>query len=103
MRCRASLTATNDFAHFLYQIVGGKRLRQECGAIGGNPLAQQHVFRVSRYKQGANSRTLLFDINRLRWSKELCDLFKVPIEILPEVRPSAGDFGKTVPSSDGRR
>src|SRR3954462_7477182 len=48
------------------------------------------------------SRTLLFDINRLRWSKELCDLFKVPIEILPEVRPSAGDFGKTVPSFFGK-
>jgi glycerol kinase len=48
------------------------------------------------------SRTLLFDINRLRWSKELCDLFKIPIEILPEVRPSAGDFGRTVTSFFGK-
>ncbi len=48
------------------------------------------------------SRTLLFDINRLRWSKELCDLFKVPIEILPEVRPSAGDFGRTVTAFFGK-
>ena len=48
------------------------------------------------------SRTLLFDINRLRWSKELCDVFKVPIEILPEVRPSAGDFGRTVTSFFGK-
>jgi glycerol kinase len=48
------------------------------------------------------SRTLLFDINRLRWSKELCELFKIPIEILPEVRPSAGDFGKTVTSFFGK-
>jgi glycerol kinase len=48
------------------------------------------------------SRTLLFDINRLRWSKDLCDLFKIPIEILPEVRPSAGDFGKTVTSFFGK-
>lgn len=48
------------------------------------------------------SRTLLFDINRLRWSKELCDLFGVPLEILPEVRPSAGDFGKTVTSFFGK-
>jgi glycerol kinase len=48
------------------------------------------------------SRTLLFDINRLKWSKELCDLFKIPIEILPEVRPSAGDFGKTVTSFFGK-
>jgi glycerol kinase len=48
------------------------------------------------------SRTLLFDINRLRWSKELCDLFQIPIEILPEVRPSAGDFGTTVTSFFGK-
>jgi glycerol kinase len=48
------------------------------------------------------SRTLLFDINRLRWSKELCDLFAIPIEILPEVRPSAGDFGRTITSFFGK-
>jgi glycerol kinase len=48
------------------------------------------------------SRTLLFDINLLRWTKELCNLFKVPIEILPEVRPSAGDFGRTLPSFFGK-
>src|SRR5688572_7030077 len=48
------------------------------------------------------SRTLLFDINQLRWTKELCNLFKIPIEILPEVRPSSGDFGKTVTSFFGK-
>src|SRR5712675_1464502 len=48
------------------------------------------------------SRTLLFDINRLKWSRELCDVFKIPMEVLPEVRPSAGDFGKTVTSFFGK-
>ena len=48
------------------------------------------------------SRTLLYDINLQRWSKELCDLFSIPIGILPEVRPSAGDFGKTTTSLFGR-
>ncbi len=48
------------------------------------------------------SRTLLFDITRMRWSRELCDIFKIPMEILPEVRPSAGDFGKTVTSFFGK-
>jgi len=48
------------------------------------------------------SRTMLFDIERLKWSKELCDLFHVPIEVLPEVRPSAGDFGKTVTAFFGK-
>ena len=48
------------------------------------------------------SRTLLFDIEKLRWSRELCQLFHVPIEVLPEVRPSAGDFGRTVTSFFGK-
>src|SRR5437763_4839605 len=48
------------------------------------------------------SRTLLFDITRLRWSRELCALFSIPMEILPEVRPSAGDFGKTSTSFFGK-
>jgi len=39
------------------------------------------------------SRTMLFDIDRLAWSDELCELFGVPRDLLPEVRASAGDFG----------
>ncbi|MFO1477228.1 MAG: glycerol kinase GlpK [Verrucomicrobiota bacterium] len=41
------------------------------------------------------SRTLLFDIGRLRWDAELCRLFKVPAQALPEVRESAAQFGET--------
>jgi glycerol kinase len=43
------------------------------------------------------SRTMLFDTAELRWSEELCDLFGVPLSILPEARPSSGDFGVTAP------
>lgn len=39
------------------------------------------------------SRTMLFDIRRLAWSDELCELFGVPVRALPEVRPSACRFG----------
>jgi len=46
------------------------------------------------------SRTMLFDIRRLEWSDELCDLFSVPQSCLPEVRPSSGRFGVTAASSD---
>jgi glycerol kinase len=45
------------------------------------------------------SRTLLFDIGRLGWDRQLCRLFKVPLEALPEVRESAAQFGTT--SVDG--
>ena len=41
------------------------------------------------------SRTMLFDITRLEWSREMCDLFSVPLEALPEVKPSSGRFGVT--------
>ena len=41
------------------------------------------------------SRTMLYDIDAHAWSDELCALFGVPRELLPEVRPSSGDFGTT--------
>jgi glycerol kinase len=50
------------------------------------------------------SRTLLFDITRLEWSIELCELFGVPTHVLPDVRPSSGRFGVTganVPTGPG--
>ena len=39
------------------------------------------------------SRTMLYDIDAREWSAELCALFGVPRAMLPEVRPSSGDFG----------
>ena len=41
------------------------------------------------------SRTLLFDIGKLRWDEKLCRLFNVPQRVLPEVRESAAQFGVT--------
>jgi glycerol kinase len=41
------------------------------------------------------SRTLLYDIGRLRWDEELCALWEVPAQALPEVRESAAQFGAT--------
>ena len=48
------------------------------------------------------SRTMLFDIDRMAWSPELCRLFGVPMAMLPEVRPSSGIFGETDASVFGR-
>jgi glycerol kinase len=42
------------------------------------------------------SRTMLFDIGRLEWSEELCELFGVPMAALPQVVPSCGVVGTTV-------
>jgi glycerol kinase len=41
------------------------------------------------------SRTLLFDLRRLAWDDELCDLLEVPKAVLPEVRSSSEVYGKT--------
>jgi glycerol kinase len=41
------------------------------------------------------SRTMLYDIRQHRWSDELTDLFGIPSNALPEVRPSSGLFGRT--------
>ncbi len=43
------------------------------------------------------SRTLLFDITELAWSSQLCELFGVPLHVLPEVHASSGRFGTTAP------
>ncbi|SLM13812.1 glycerol kinase [uncultured spirochete] len=40
------------------------------------------------------SRTMLFNIYERRWDEELLRLLEVPPQILPEVRPSSGIFGK---------
>lgn len=41
------------------------------------------------------ARSQLFDLGRQCWSEELSALFGVPLSCLPEVRDSAGDFGRT--------
>jgi len=41
------------------------------------------------------SRTLLYHIGRRRWDDALLERFGVPRAVLPEVRPSSGEFGRT--------
>ena len=44
-------------------------------------------------------RTLLFDLEAGDWSDELCDLFGVPKDALPEVVPNWGELARTDPKS----
>ncbi|GAB3695684.1 glycerol kinase GlpK [Corynebacterium nasicanis] len=39
------------------------------------------------------SRTLLMDLRTCQWDEELCEEIGVPLSVLPEIRPSLGDFG----------
>lgn len=47
------------------------------------------------------SRTMLFDIRRLRWDPELLELFGIPEQMLPRVQPSSCIYGETEPGLFG--
>jgi len=49
------------------------------------------------------SRTMLFNIHRLEWDQVILDRLGIPKVMLPEVRPSAGDFGLTADGLLGGR
>ena len=63
-------------------------------------MGQVHATDVSNA-----SRTMLFNIHEMKWDKELCSLFNIPMNMLPKVRPSsfkygkAAFFGKSIPIS----
>lgn len=43
------------------------------------------------------SRTMLYDIKRLKWDEELLEIMDIPENILPKVVPSSGFIGETYP------
>ncbi len=43
------------------------------------------------------SRTLLFNIHTQEWDDEILEILNIPKEILPEVKPSSGDYGYVDP------
>ena len=47
------------------------------------------------------SRTLIYNIKKLRWDNKLLDALNIPTSILPEVKPSSEIFGNTLPELFG--
>jgi glycerol kinase len=48
------------------------------------------------------SRTMLFDLDAMAWSPELCHLFSIPLDVLPEIFSSNAYFGEiSHPELDG--
>jgi len=41
------------------------------------------------------ARTMLYDIRKGRWSSTICALLDIPMQMLPEVKDCAADFGQT--------
>ncbi|VTO24031.1 carbohydrate kinase, FGGY-like protein [Klebsiella variicola] len=52
-----------------------------------------HLCGVHATDFNSASRTSLFNIHTLQWDEELCRIFGVPIETLPEVRHNTSHFG----------
>jgi glycerol kinase len=81
--------------------VPGARPRAEAGSLAAGTVDSFLIWHLTSGQQFVTdatnaSRTLLMDIRRLQWADDLCQLFGVPTQILPEIRPSSGEFGKTL-------
>jgi glycerol kinase len=80
--------------------VPGARDLAKAGHIAFGTVDSFLIWRLTRGRLHVTdatnaSRTALFDIRKGGWDQSLCELFNVPMNCLPEVRDSAGDFGTT--------
>ena len=78
--------------------VAGARARAGRGELAFGTIDSFLLWRLTGGRSHATdatnaSRTMLFDIHRQDWDDDLLGLFKVPRELLPEVRDSSADFG----------
>lgn len=48
------------------------------------------------------SRTLLYNINELKWDDEILEILNIPKAMLPEVKPSSAIYGETDPEYFGK-
>ena len=82
--------------------VDGARARAEAGELAFGTVDTFLLWRLTGGRVHATdatnaSRTSLYDLRTGDWDPELLDLFRVPREVLPEVRDSAGEFGISDP------
>ena len=86
----------------------GLRERAEAGELAFGTVDTFLVWRLTRGRVHATdpsnaSRTLLFDIRRLRWDEELVRHVGVPAAVLPSIVPTSGVMGETDPDLFGRQ
>ena len=84
---------------FILDNVEGAREKAERGELMFGTIDSWVIYRMTGRKVHATdvsnaSRTMLFNINTLSWDKELCDLFDIPMSMLPNVYPSSFDYGE---------
>ncbi|MBK1796287.1 glycerol kinase GlpK [Devosia sp. WQ 349] len=91
---------------WLLDKVSTARERANKGELAFGTIDSFLIWRLTGGKMHATdatnaSRTLLFDIAKNEWDKELCEILDVPMAILPEVKDCADDFGVTEKSLFG--
>src|SRR5258708_2025811 len=73
----------------------GSRAQVGCGTVG-RWLVWNLTGGLAHLTDVSNaSRTLLLELQAANWNDELCRFFQVPRAVLPEIRPSSSDFGRT--------
>lgn len=80
--------------------VSGARAAAEAGNLCFGTVDTWLIWTLTNGKIHATdptnaSRTMLFDIHKGTWDKHLCDLFDIPLSMLPSVQPSSSLFGHT--------
>jgi glycerol kinase len=83
---------------WLLDNVPGARARAERGELAFGTVDSWLIFKLTgaHVTDSSNaSRTLLFDIHRLRWDEELLHLLDIPASLLPQVVPSSGVVAQT--------
>jgi glycerol kinase len=85
---------------WLLDNVPGARARAEKGGLAFGTIDTFLLWRLTGGRVHATdatnaARTLLFDISSGQWDADLCNLFGVPVSLLPEVRDCATEFGAT--------
>ncbi len=85
---------------WLLDHVLGLRERAEAGEIAFGTVDSWLIWNLTNGRRHVTdvtnaSRTMLFDIHRLRWSDELLAAFGIPAAMLPDVLPCTADFGTT--------
>ena len=83
---------------WLLETQPGLRARAEAGEIACGTIDTWLVHSLTRGQVHATdhtnaSRTLLYDLDSGDWSEELLEIFRVPGDLMPEIRRSSGDFG----------
>jgi glycerol kinase len=92
---------------WLLDRVPDARARAEDGRLAAGTIDSWLIWKLTGGRAHATdptnaSRTLLYNIDTGGWDAELLALFGVPRQLLPEVRPSSGEFGETEPALFGR-